>query len=107
MTPCNVHVGFHHNVMSLPIAGLRYWRELGLQPVGGPKNVKAFVMFDERTGLGSLAREFLVRMSRAYQVCFLLFSNVAELKGYRKPDMGHIWPLDWLAVRLCLLLFRL
>ena len=54
--------------MQLSIAGLRYWRQLGLQPVGGRKNLEAFVICEVDEGSVRAARTFLTQMAEVYEV---------------------------------------
>lgn len=58
LSPANVNVGLGGNILQLSAAGLRYWRELGLQPAGGQKNVTAYVVCEpgesERLAAGFL-----------------------------------------------------
>jgi len=44
LSPCSVHTGFQGHVIQLSMASLRYWSELGLQPLSGPKNIKAVIV---------------------------------------------------------------
>jgi hypothetical protein len=44
LAPCTIHIGYHGHVVQMSIAALRYWPELGLQPLSGPKNFKAVVI---------------------------------------------------------------
>lgn len=54
--------------MRLSVAGLRYWRELGLQPVGGKKDITAFVVGEMGDGSQRAASGFLQSMGELYQV---------------------------------------
>jgi hypothetical protein len=40
LPPCSIHTGYQGHVIQLSAASLRYWSELGLQPLSGPKNLK-------------------------------------------------------------------
>lgn len=65
-----IHVGYNGNVCQLSIASLRYWRQLGLQPVGGPKNVKAIVACTSESGSVRTAKSFLKDVGDMYEVRF-------------------------------------
>ena len=75
LPPCNIHTGFQGNVIQLSGASLRYWSELGLQPLSGPKNLKVvFVtrhLEDEaqaRRLVESLRNVYSVSASRGFKV---------------------------------------
>ena len=55
--------------MRLSIAGLRYWRELGLQPVGGQKDITAIVVCEVADGMRRAAADLLRNMADMYEVC--------------------------------------
>ena len=55
-------------VLRLSIAGLRYWCELGLQPVGGQKNISALIVCEVGDGMKRAAALFLARMAEVYHV---------------------------------------
>ena len=44
LPPCSIHTGFQGNVIQLSGASLRYWSELGLQPLSGPKDMKIIIV---------------------------------------------------------------
>lgn len=50
LPPASVNVGLGGNVLQLSAAGLRYWRELGLMPAGGQKDVTAYVVCEPGEG---------------------------------------------------------
>ena len=54
--------------MRLSIAGLRYWRELGLEPLGGRKNITAFVICDVSDASSRAATRFLRGIGEVYEV---------------------------------------
>lgn len=62
----NVNVGFGSAVMRISVAALRYWRELGLEPAGGPKDIKTFAICDPGEDSERLAASFLADMSEVY-----------------------------------------
>ncbi|KAL7424544.1 hypothetical protein Q5752_000228 [Cryptotrichosporon argae] len=64
-----VNVGFGGSVMRVSVAALGYWRELGLQPAGGQKNVAAFVLCDATLAAASGA--VLSRTAEAYEASHL------------------------------------
>lgn len=67
LPPCQIHVGYGGNVCQLSIASLRYWAQLGLQPVGGPKDIKALIVCSSESGTIRAAKTFLERISAAYE----------------------------------------
>jgi hypothetical protein len=64
---CNVHAGFAGNVMRLSIAGTKYWRQLGLSPVGGEKDVETIVITTSGAGLERAATRFMAGMSAVWE----------------------------------------
>lgn len=54
--------------MQLSASGLRYWSELGLQAVGGRKDVAGLVICEVGEGIVSAAKTFLRRMSKVFDV---------------------------------------
>ncbi|KAK4686309.1 hypothetical protein P7C73_g3822, partial [Tremellales sp. Uapishka_1] len=69
LAACSIHTGFTGNVMQLSIAALRYWRELGLQPVSGQKNVLAYILCEPFEA--QAAEELLRALAENYQACQL------------------------------------
>lgn len=63
---CNVHAGFAGNVMRLSIAGIQYWRQLGLSPVGDEKEVEAMVATTTGSGMKRAAELFLAEMEKVW-----------------------------------------
>lgn len=61
-----VNVGFGSSVMRLNVAGLRYWRELGLAPAGGPKDLALFVVCEPGEYHIQRAKVFLSDISEVY-----------------------------------------
>lgn len=61
-----VNVGFGSSVMRINVAGLRYWRELGLAPSGGPKDLAAFVVCAPGEYNIQRASELLSDMAEVY-----------------------------------------
>jgi hypothetical protein len=68
LLPCQIHVGLHGNVCQMGISALRYWRQLGLQPVGGKKDARALVVCDVDEGAVNAAKRFLQSLSATYEV---------------------------------------
>lgn len=62
----SVNVGCGSSVMRLNVAGLRYWRELGLAPSGGPKDLAAFVVCSPGEYNVKRAQDFLGDMAEVY-----------------------------------------
>jgi hypothetical protein len=58
--------------MQLGSAGLRYWSELGLQPVGGRKDVAGLVICELGEGNVRAAKSFLARMGSIFNVSLFL-----------------------------------
>ena len=54
--------------MRLSIAALKYWSELGLQSVGGRKDVTAIAVCEPGDGMQRSARAFLRRTGEVYEV---------------------------------------
>lgn len=73
LSPCNIHTGFQGHVIQLSIASLRYWSELGLQPLSGPKNIKAVVLARHQEDEGR-ARRLADSLRNVYTVSILSFS---------------------------------
>lgn len=46
LAPCAIHTGYHNRLVQISIAALRYWPELGLQPLSGPKDIKATIIVE-------------------------------------------------------------
>ncbi|ORY31634.1 hypothetical protein BCR39DRAFT_526047 [Naematelia encephala] len=65
LATCKVHAGYHGNVMQLDISGLHYWQEIGLQPVGGRKDLQILVV-STNASAKVYAMEFLERMHEIY-----------------------------------------
>lgn len=68
MPMCRVSAGFAGKVMQFSIAGLRYWKQLGLEPSGGKKDLSAFVICTVDETAVSTAKCFLSDISSVYQV---------------------------------------
>jgi hypothetical protein len=64
---CSVHTGFQGNVIQLSGAALRYWSELGLQPLSGPKDIKAVIVTSHGEDEGR-ARRLANSVRAAYSV---------------------------------------
>jgi hypothetical protein len=62
-----MHVGWGSNVMRINVAGLRFWRELGLMPSGGPKDLSAFVVCAPGDSNVKRAQEFLADMGEVFE----------------------------------------
>lgn len=94
LSPCSVHTGFADNIMRLSIAGLRYWRDLGLQPVGGKKDITAFVICEVGDGIKRAADTFLRQMEETYEVsrdkrssaCLILANKRCRLGSHRAGE---------------------
>ncbi|CAK9787437.1 hypothetical protein CC85DRAFT_330771 [Cutaneotrichosporon oleaginosum] len=63
----SVHVGYGSNVMRVNVAALRYWRELGLMPSGGPKDLAAFVICAPGAYNVQRAQTFLTDISEVFE----------------------------------------
>jgi len=62
----NVNVGYGGTVMRITAAGLRYWRELGLAPAGGPKNITAYAVCEPGDEAVRTAATFLKDIGEVY-----------------------------------------
>ncbi|KAL1410803.1 hypothetical protein Q8F55_001745 [Vanrija albida] len=62
-----VNVGYGSSIMRIGAAALRYWRELGLSPGGGPKAIKAFVVCEPGDDATAVAKDFLRDISETYE----------------------------------------
>jgi hypothetical protein len=67
LTPCSIHTGFQGHVIQLSIAALRYWSELGLQPLSGPKVIKAVIVTRNQEDEGR-ARRLAESLRNVYSV---------------------------------------
>jgi hypothetical protein len=67
LSVCTIHTGYQGRVIQLSIAALRYWSELGLQPLSGPKKIKA-VIVTKHKGDVNRARRLLESLSATYSV---------------------------------------
>lgn len=67
LPPCSIHTGFHGNVIQLSGASLRYWSELGLQPLSGPKNLKV-VFITRHVEDEAQARRLVETLRNVYSV---------------------------------------
>jgi hypothetical protein len=65
---CFVHAGYANYVLQLRSSGLRYWPELGLQPVGGRKDISGLVMCEPGEGNVIAAKSFLRGMESVFEV---------------------------------------
>lgn len=81
--PCAIHTGLAGNVTKLSIASLRFWRELGLQPLSGPKNARMFAIVDAGKKARPACVNYLERMSSAYKVSGTMRS--AKLMTNNRP----------------------
>lgn len=73
---CQMHVGYSGNVCELSVSVLRYWRQLGVQPVGGRKDISVLVVCDPSEGDVRAARAFLRRTVETYEVGFRVVASV-------------------------------
>lgn len=62
----SVNVGYGGAVMRISAAALRYWRELGLAPAGGPKNIVAYAVCEPGDESTRTAVAFLKDMGEVY-----------------------------------------
>ena len=62
------------SVIQLSPTSVRFWEKLGLSPRAGPKDVVAFVFFEEKKDEDreTEIENWLVKVSAAYSVCILL-----------------------------------
>ncbi|ORX40443.1 hypothetical protein BD324DRAFT_610744 [Kockovaella imperatae] len=67
LAPLSVHVGFAGSVMSLGAAGLRYWPQLGLEPVGGRKDIAFSVLHEKASGAEGATLRFLQALEGVYE----------------------------------------
>lgn len=89
---CNIHAGFQGNVIRLSIAALRYWRELDLQPVSGPKNLKAVVVNHGGVPVESLSASVKL-LIKTYQVRLHdRLTHVAGADDLQSLGLGEITP---------------
>lgn len=73
LSPCNIHTGFQGHVIQLSMASLRYWSELGLQPLSGPKNIKAVIVTRHQED-EPRARRLAESLRNIYTVSYLSFT---------------------------------
>ena len=84
-------------VLRLSIAGLRYWCELGLQPVGGQKSISALIVSEVGDGMKRAAALFLARMAEVYQVKVDDHANLTGLTLYSNVGWALMisgWPRE-------------
>jgi len=86
LPPCNIHTGFQGNVIRLSSASLRYWSELGLQPLSGPKNVKA-VIVTRHVEDESQARRLVESLRTVYSVRTSVLDRYCA--NYRVAESWH------------------
>jgi hypothetical protein len=67
LAPCTIHTGYHSRVVQISIASLQYWPELGLQPLSGPKDIKATIIV-ENIEDGHRARKVATGLGDSYAV---------------------------------------
>jgi len=65
LTPCNIHVGLRDTVCQVAISALLYSGQLGIQPLGGEKDVSALLLAESDDWR---SKDFLSSMSRIYEV---------------------------------------
>lgn len=69
MEPPLFSVGKGKNVVNLLPSAIRFWEKTGLHPVGGQKNVNAFVLYEgEGTEMFEHASRWFKQISIAYTV---------------------------------------
>ena len=69
MEPPFFSVGKGSNIINISPSVIRFWEKTGLHPLGGRKNVNAFVLYgSERTDLFGHASQWFKRVSNAYTV---------------------------------------
>jgi hypothetical protein len=71
LPPCSIHTGFQGHVIQLSAASLRYWSELGLQPLSGPKKLKILIVIRYVEDEGQ-ARGLIDSLRAAYSVSPLI-----------------------------------
>jgi len=91
LIPCQIHVGLHGNVCQMGMSALRYWRQLGLQPVGGKKDVTALLVCDMDEGSINAAKRFLQSMTATYEV---------SRQSYYKDCRAYGRHVCWAVMRL-------
>jgi hypothetical protein len=64
----NIHAGFAGYVTRLSIASLSYWRQLGLVPVGGKKDVSAVMICDAGEDSKRAAERLMTKLGATYEV---------------------------------------
>nr|XP_018261125.1 uncharacterized protein I303_06846 [Kwoniella dejecticola CBS 10117]OBR83283.1 hypothetical protein I303_06846 [Kwoniella dejecticola CBS 10117] len=62
-----ISAGYHHYSINLNISSLQYWTELGLQPHGGHKDVKAVFLCDDSPGSTQRAASAGAEIGRAWR----------------------------------------
>lgn len=61
----NVHAGYNGRIMSLSIAGVQFWQQLGLSPLGGQKHLEVSVICSDEPGAKRAAEELGARFCEA------------------------------------------
>ena len=95
LSHCTIHAGLANNIAKISVASLRYWRQLGLQPSGGRKDVTAYVVCEVGAGITRAATTFLQSVGEAYGGC-LLGTHTAGQAGASRggvvsvPSAGYI-----------------
>jgi hypothetical protein len=64
----NIHAGFAGYVTRLSIASLNYWRQMGLAPVGGKKDVSAVMICDAGEDSKRAAERLMRKLGATYEV---------------------------------------
>ena len=69
MEPPLFSVGKGKSIVNVSPSAIRFWEKTGLYPVGGQKNVKAFVLYEgEGAEIFENASRWFKRVSNAYTV---------------------------------------
>ncbi|BEJ15307.1 hypothetical protein CspHIS471_0410740 [Cutaneotrichosporon sp. HIS471] len=63
----SVNTGYGSSILRIGVAALRYWRELGLMPSGGPKDLAAFVICAPGAYSVRRAQDFLTDMGEVFE----------------------------------------
>ena len=77
MEPPLLGVGKGRNVVNVSPSVIRFWEKAGLHPLGGPKNVNAFVLYEgEGTEMFERASRWFKRVSISYTVRLYFLYNI-------------------------------
>jgi mediator of RNA polymerase II transcription subunit 13 len=90
MEPPLFSVGKGNSIVNVSPSVMRFWEKAGLHPVGGQKNVNAFVLYEsENTEMFEHASRWFKRVSIAYAV--RLYSSYSTHNVIYMATVQELW----------------